>query len=100
MLSVAALRSRDAFAPFAGWRQTQRQQLIAFCATHHLHPYDGVRRTHVEVYLRQLEQQAPLLANATLRRRVSTSRPRSRWTRGPSKPSTRRLTDAATDRCC
>jgi site-specific recombinase XerD len=35
------------------------------------HPYVGVRRTHVEVYLRQLEQQIPALANSTLRRRIS-----------------------------
>jgi hypothetical protein len=31
-----------------------------------------VRRTHVEAYLRQLEQHRPPLANGTLRRRIST----------------------------
>jgi site-specific recombinase XerD len=45
---------------------------LEFCAAHQLHPYAGIRRTHVEVYLRQLEQQMPALANSTLRRRIST----------------------------
>ena len=45
---------------------------LQFCARQSLHPYTGVRRTHVEVYLRQLEQQLPALANSTLRRRIST----------------------------
>lgn len=28
---------------------------FAFCATHDLHPYKGIRRTHGELYLRQLD---------------------------------------------
>ena len=70
-----ALRAAAAF--LAGFRSADtrkgyRRDLscwLEFCATHQLHPYVGVRRTHVEVYLRQLEQQAPALANSTLRRR-------------------------------
>jgi site-specific recombinase XerC len=34
---------------------------LEFCAANRLHPYRDVRRTHVEVYLRQLEQHAPRL---------------------------------------
>lgn len=45
---------------------------LEFCAAHDLHPCVGVRRTPVEVYLRQLEQQVPALANSTMRRRIST----------------------------
>jgi hypothetical protein len=46
--------------------------LVRLCATHDLHPYKGVRRTHVELYLRELETQLPQPSNATLYRRVST----------------------------
>ena len=52
---------------------------LEFCAAHQLHPYAGIRRTHVEVYLRQLEQQMPALANSTLRRRISTLSPWFTW---------------------
>jgi len=45
---------------------------LHYCAAQRIHPYAGTRRTHVEVYLRQLEQQVPMLANSTLRRRIST----------------------------
>ena len=73
-----ALRAAGAF--LAGFRSADtrkgyRRDLscwLEFCAAHQLHPYVGVRRTHVEVYLRQLEQQMPALANSTLRRRIST----------------------------
>ena len=41
---------------------------LSYCAAQGIHPYIGVRRTHVEVYLRQLEQQVPALANSTMRR--------------------------------
>lgn len=37
-----------------------------------MHPYEGVRRTSVEGYLRHLEDHRPQLANSTLRRRIST----------------------------
>lgn len=65
---VAGFRSPDT-------RKGYRRDLFSwleFCATQGVHPYLGVRRTHVEVYLRQLEQQLPNLANSTLRRRIST----------------------------
>ena len=39
-----------------------------FCAAHGLHPIDGIRRTHVELYMRALEGQA--LANNTRGRRL------------------------------
>jgi integrase/recombinase XerD len=65
---LAGFRSADT-------RKGYRRDLscwLQFCASEGLHPYVGVRRTHVEVYLRQLEQQVPALANSTLRRRIST----------------------------
>jgi integrase/recombinase XerD len=46
--------------------------LVGFCVTHNLHPYKDIRRTHVELYLRELEQQLPQPSNATLYRRIST----------------------------
>jgi hypothetical protein len=63
-----ALRAATAF--IAGFRSPDtrkgyRRDLrcwLEFCAAHDLHPYVRVRRTHVEVYLRQLEQQVPALA--------------------------------------
>jgi site-specific recombinase XerD len=45
---------------------------LQYCAAQAIHPYAGIRRTHVEVYLRQLEQQVPALANSAMRRRIST----------------------------
>ncbi|MGH8904082.1 MAG: site-specific integrase [Egibacteraceae bacterium] len=45
---------------------------FGFCAAHGMHPYKGVRRTHVELYLRELEAQLPRPSNATLYRRIST----------------------------
>jgi site-specific recombinase XerD len=71
----------DAVAAFlAGFRSPDtrkgyRRDLscwLHYCAAQGIHPYVGVRRTHVEVYLRQLEQQVPMLANSTMRRRIST----------------------------
>jgi site-specific recombinase XerC len=73
---------------------------LQFCAGQAVHPYVGVRRTHVEVYLRQLEQQDPALANSTLRRRISTSPPRSHSTRARTRRSTRRWTGGPMARCC
>jgi site-specific recombinase XerD len=65
---ITSFRSPDTRKAY----QRDLSRWFTFCATHDLHPYHGVRRTHVEVYLRQLEQQTPPLANATLRRRIST----------------------------
>lgn len=73
-----ALRAAAAFiAGFRspGTRKGYRRDLacwLEFCAAHDVHPFAGVRRTHVAVYLRQLEQQVPALANSTMRRRIST----------------------------
>jgi Phage integrase, N-terminal SAM-like domain len=65
---------------------------LEFCAANRLHPYRDVRRAHVEVYLRQLEQHAPGLANATLQRRISTLSP---WSPGSkTKTSTSAFTPA------
>jgi hypothetical protein len=54
---VASFRSPDT-------RKAYQRDLSCWftsCATHDLHPYHGIRRTHVEVYVRQLEQQVPPL---------------------------------------
>lgn len=75
---LASFRSSDTRKAY----QRDLSCWFAFCATHRLHPCDGVRRTHVEVYLRQLEQQTPLLANATLWRRVSTLSSWFTWLEG------------------
>lgn len=45
---------------------------FAFCQRHHLHPYTGIRRTHLELYLRDLERRIPRPANTTRYRRVAT----------------------------
>ncbi|MBY5163578.1 tyrosine-type recombinase/integrase [Salsipaludibacter albus] len=45
---------------------------FAFCHCHRLHPYQGIRRTHLELYLRELEQLTPKPANTTRYRRVAT----------------------------
>ncbi len=63
-------------------RRSYRRDLdcwFAFCAAHRLHPYRELRRTHVEVYLRELEAQEPAPANATLYRRVATLSSWLRW---------------------
>lgn len=68
-----ALQAATAF--LAGFRSSDtrkgyRRDLtcwLQYCATQGIHPYTGVRRTHVEVYLRQLEQPVPALANSTMR---------------------------------
>jgi site-specific recombinase XerD len=73
-----ALRWAGAFIAGFSSAQTRRSYQLdvhcwfAFCAAHGLHPYNGVRRTHVELYLRELEQQLPQPSNATLYRRIST----------------------------
>ena len=71
-----ALRAAAAFlAGFRspGTRKGYQRDLtcwLEFCTEQGLHPYAGVCRTHVEVYLRGLEQQVPALANSTMRRRT------------------------------
>jgi site-specific recombinase XerD len=65
---IASFRSSDTRKAY----QRDLSCWFTFCAAHRLHPYDGVRRMHVEVYLRQLERQTPPLADVALRRRVST----------------------------
>ena len=65
---IAGFRSPDT-------RSAYRRDLhcwLNFCVDQGVHPYAGVRRTHVEAYLRHLEQQRRPLANNTLRRRIST----------------------------
>ena len=52
---------------------------FAFCASHSLHPFRGLRRTHVELYLRQLEAGDPAPSRCTLYRRVSTLSSWFRW---------------------
>lgn len=52
---------------------------FAFCATHGLHPFRGVRRTHLELYLRELEGLSPPPASGTLYRRISTLSSWFRW---------------------
>lgn len=42
---------------------------VTWCATHDVHPYDDIRRTHVELYMRELEQRD--LANATRSRKLA-----------------------------
>lgn len=41
-----------------------------FCQLHQIHPIDGIRRTHVEIYMRAIERQG--LKNNTRGRRLST----------------------------
>ena len=63
-------------------RRSYRRDLecwFAFCASHSLHPFAGLRRTHVELYLRQLEALEPPPARCTLYRRVSTLSSWFRW---------------------
>lgn len=71
----------------AGFRSAQtrrgyRRDLdcwFAFCAAHRLHPFRGLRRTHLELYLRTLEVQDPAPARTTLYRRISTISSWFRW---------------------
>ncbi len=63
-------------------RRSYRRDLecwFAFCAVHGLHPFRGLRRTHVELYLRELEGTTPDLSRCTLYRRVSTLSSWFRW---------------------
>ncbi len=52
---------------------------FTFCALHELHPFRGLRRTHLKLYLRQLETQDPAPARCTLYRRISTPSSWFRW---------------------
>ncbi len=52
---------------------------FTFCALHELHPFRGLRRTHLKLYLRQLETQDPAPARCTLYRRISTLSSWFRW---------------------
>ena len=63
-------------------RRSYRRDLdcwFAFCAAHQLHPFTGLRRTHLEVYLRELESQACPPSAGTLYRRISTLSSWFRW---------------------
>lgn len=65
---IASFRSRET-------RRTYQRDLhcwFAFCAVHDLHPFKGVRRTHLELYLRQMEGHDTASSNATLYRRIAT----------------------------
>jgi len=63
-------------------RRNYRRDLdcwFAFCAAHQLHPCQGLRRTHLEVYLRSLEAQPCPPSAGTLYRRISTLSSWFRW---------------------
>jgi transposase-like protein len=63
-------------------RRAYRRDLdcwFAFCLAHELHPFRGLRRTHLELYLRELEAQDTPPAPGTLYRRVSTLSSWFRW---------------------
>jgi hypothetical protein len=63
-------------------RRAYRRDLecwFVFCTAHQLHPFRGVRRTHLELYLRELERQEAPPAPGTLYRRVSTLGSWFRW---------------------
>lgn len=63
-------------------RRSYRRDLecwFGFCAIHSLHPFRGLRRTHLELYLRQLETQDPAPSRCTLYRRISTLSSWFRW---------------------
>jgi transposase-like protein len=50
-------------------RRSYRRDLecwFTFCTAHRLHPFTGVRRTHLELYLRALEMKVPPPASGTL----------------------------------
>jgi integrase/recombinase XerD len=63
-------------------RRSYRRDLecwFTFCTAHRLHPFTGVRRTHLELYLRELELQVPPPASGRLYRRVATLSSWFRW---------------------
>ncbi len=65
---IASFRSAET-------RRAYRRDLhcwFAFCALHRVEPLGSVRRTHIELYLREPETHDPPPANATLYRRVAT----------------------------
>ena len=59
--------------------RTDLRHWLAFCAAHGLHPFRGLRRTHIELYLRDLEAEDPPLATATRYRRIATLSSWLRW---------------------
>lgn len=79
--------SRWAGAFLAGFSSSQTRKAyrrdldcwFSFCARHQVHPFRGVRRTFIEVYLRELEAQDVPPAAGTLYRRVSTLSSWFRW---------------------
>jgi len=63
-------------------RRSYRRDLdcwFAFCAAHQLHPFRDLRRTHLELYLRELEAQPSPPSAGTLYRRISTLSSWFRW---------------------
>jgi site-specific recombinase XerD len=84
---IRAKEPRWAGAFLAGFksietRRAYRRDLecwFAFCTAHQLHPFRGVRRTHLELYLRDLERQEAPPAPGTLYRRVATLSSWFRW---------------------
>jgi len=59
--------------------RTDLRHWLAFCAAHGLHPFRGLRRTHIELYLRDLEAEDPPPASATRYRRIATLSSWLRW---------------------
>ena len=63
-------------------RRSYRRDLecwFEFCTKQALHPFGGLRRRHVELYLRQLEGREPPPSRCTLYRRISTLSSWFRW---------------------
>lgn len=63
-------------------RRAYRRDLecwFAFCTAHQFHPFRGVRRTHLALYLRELENQDAPPAPGTLYRRAATLSSWFRW---------------------
>lgn len=79
--------TRWAGAFLAGFKSTQTRRAyrrdlhcwFTFCTTHQLHPFRDLRRTHPELYLRELEVQDSPPAPGTLYRRVATLSSWFRW---------------------
>lgn len=86
---AATWREADQFAGafIAGFRSADTRRgyqadlrcWFEFCARLQLHPFRELRRTHLELYLRELENRDPRLANTTMYRRVATLSSWFRW---------------------